>query len=290
MRIHPSSLVSSRAKIAHDVEIGPFCLIEDNVEIGSGCRLESSVTVKEGCIIGENNYFCEGAVIGGVPQHAALHDNYGFLVIGNGNVFRENTTVHRAMQQPGTTMIGDNNMFMVNAHIAHDCRLGDNIIIANNTMLAGHVCVGDRANISGAVGIHQFCRIGTMCMVGGQAHIVQDVPPYMTVDGLSSRIVGLNLIGLRRAGIPIEEMKQLKAAYRILYRNQLPWREVVKTLEESYTKGPVLELTQFISSTTRGIVSERRSVPSSMVLKLHDAGESEMDHVPDTLPLKAHVG
>ncbi|MGL6193283.1 MAG: acyl-ACP--UDP-N-acetylglucosamine O-acyltransferase, partial [Thermoguttaceae bacterium] len=245
MRIHPSSVISSRAKIGRDVEIGPFCVIEDNVSIGDGCRIEARVTVKSGTYLGENNQVSDGAVLGGAPQHIAAHDVCGQLVIGNGNIFRENCTVHRAMKESEATVIGNDNMLMVNTHVAHDCRLGDNIILANNAMLAGHVSVSNRANISGAVGVHQFCRIGTLAMLGGQAHIIQDVPPFMTVDGLSSRIVGLNLIGLRRAGLAAEDIKQLKAAYRILYRSQKPWREILTSLEESFQKGPALQLVQF---------------------------------------------
>ncbi len=291
MHIHPSSIVSSRAKIGNDVVIGPFCIVEDDVEIGSGCHLDARVTVKSGSEIGENNRFCDGSVIGGFPQHAAVHDNYGRLIIGNGNVFRENTTVHLSMKEPGATMIGDNNMLMVNTHIAHDCRLGNNILLANNSMLAGHVCVGDRANISGAVAVHQYSRIGFLAMVGGQSHVTQDVPPYMTVDGLTSRIVGLNLIGLRRAGFPIEEIKQLKAAYRIIYRKQLPWREVLKTMNESFEKGPAVELARFLTSSTRGILSERLSIPTHTTLKIHEEdSEDNAEPIINTFPLKVNVG
>ena len=291
VRIHPSSIISSLAKIGKDVEIGPLCIVEEDVYIGNGCRLEARVSIKSGTVLGENNQVSEGAVLGGVPQHLAGQEVCGQLIIGNGNIFRENVTVHRAMKEGEATVIGDNNMMMVNTHAAHDCRLGDHIVLANNAMLAGHVSVGDRANISGAVGVHQFCRIGSFAMVGGQSHIIQDVPPFMTVDGLTSRIVGLNLIGLRRAGSSVEEIKQLKAAYRILFRSQLPWREILKSLEESFTKGLALELIQFLRSTTRGIVSERRSSPPKAALKLHDAEDDEIsEQSVSTIPLKISVG
>ena len=264
MRIHPQAIdsqaiVSPKARIGQDVKIGPFCVIEDDAVIGDGCCLEPRVTIKQGVQLGENNHLFEGATIGGIPQCVGLNDVCGHVVIGNGNIIRENVTVHRSMTEADATEIGDNCMFMVNAHIAHDCRIGDNVIMANNTMLAGHVTVGRRAFISGAVGVHQFCRIGAYAMVGGQAHIVRDIPPYVTVDGLSSQVVGLNLIGLRRAGFSTEEIKTLKELYRILYKSNLPWRDVVKHIQEEFVSGPGLEMASFLSTTTRGITKERRS-------------------------------
>lgn len=279
VQIHPLSSVSSKAKIGHGVVIGPFCVVEKGVEIGDGCVLESRVSIKEGTIIGENNHFCEGAVIGGMPQHLAVPEECGLVVIGSENTFRENVTVHRAMKESNATIVGDSNLLMVNVHVAHDCRLGDNIVLVNNTMLAGHVTVGNKVNISGAVGVHQFCRIGEYAMVGGQAHIVQDVPPFVTVDGLTSNIVGLNMIGLRRGGFSAEDIKQLKEAYQIAFRSQLPWREVLKTLEEQFTKGAVVELTRFFATTTRGIIREGRQRATVPSLKLHRATEDGDDEV-----------
>ena len=281
MYIHPQSIVSARAKIGRDVVIAPFCVVEDDVVIGNGCRLEGRITVKRGTQIGENNQLYEGVVLGGWPQHLGSHDSCGEVAIGNGNIFRENVTVHRAMKEGGTTVIGDNCMLMVNSHVAHDCRVSDNVIIANNVMLAGHVSVGKKANLSGAVGVHQFCRIGSYAMIGGQAHIMQDIPPFMTVDGLTSRIVGLNQIGLRRAGFDSELIKQLKSIYRLIFRSQMPWRDILKTLEEQYTSGPGLEMVQFLTSTTRGIVSERRSGVSAgrPQLRIHDETDDNIESI-----------
>jgi len=287
VQIHPSAVIGPHAIIGKNVEIGPFCVVENGVEIGYGCRLEGRVTIKKGSVLGENNVVCEGTVIGGMPQLVTIPEACGNIVIGNGNVFRENTTVHRSMKESGTTLIGDNNTFMVNAHIAHDCKIGNNAVIVNNVLLAGHVCVEDRAILSGAVGVHQFCRVGTLAMVGGQAHVVQDVPPFMMVDGLTSRIVGLNLIGLRRAGYSVEEIKQLKAAYRMLYRSELPWQEILGTMKETFTTGPAQKLAQFLLGSTRGIVSERRSQGEKPILKIHNADEGD---VPEAFSLKRNVG
>ena len=249
--------------------------MEDDVVIGDGCRIEARVSIKQGTQLGENNHIYEGAVLGGWPQHLASHDTCGDVVIGSGNIIRENVTIHRAMREGETTVLGDNCMLMVNTHIAHDCLVSDNVVMANNVMLAGHVSVGKRANLSGAVGVHQFCRVGAYAMVGGKAHAMQDVPPYMTVDGLTSRIVGLNQIGLRRAGFSTEEIKQLKQVYRIVYRSQMPWRDILKTLEEQFTSGPGMEMSRFLSSTTRGIISERRSTPGKPELKIHNVDDGD---------------
>ena len=163
------------------------------------------MVVKHGTVLGPGNLVFEGAVLGGLPQHVNIPENPGRLTIGAGNTIRENVTFHRALQEDGETVIGDNNLFMVNTHIAHDCRIGNHTIFTNNSMLAGHVTIGDRAYLSGAAAAHQFCRIGAYAMVGGQAHINKDVPPFVTLDGLSSHVVGLNSIGLRRAGFTSQQ-------------------------------------------------------------------------------------
>lgn len=253
------AIVSPMAKIGRDVHIGPFCVIEDDVEIGDGCILEARVTVKNGTTMGRLNHIFEGTVIGGLPQCTGIDEVNSRVNIGNGNVIRENVTIHRSMNEGDATEIGDDCMLMVNVHVAHDCHIADGVILVNNVMLAGHVSVGARANVSGAVGVHQYCRIGTLAMVGGQAHIVKDVPPFVTVDGVTSEVVGLNKVGLRRAKFSVEDRKTLKEVYRILYAKNLTWREIVKQIGEQYTSGPGLEMANFISSTTRGITPERHS-------------------------------
>lgn len=288
-QIHPKALVSPEAQIGKDVRIGPFCIVEDDVVIGDGCLLEARVSVKNGTYLGKNNHLFEGAVIGGLPQCVDLDDVNSRVIIGNGNIFRENVTVHRSMKEDDATEIGDDCMMMVNVHIAHDCRIADGVIMANNVMLAGHVSVGARAFISGAVGVHQFCRIGSLAMVGGQSHIVKDVPPFVTVDGLSSEVVGLNNVGLRRAKFSVEDRNTLKAVYRILYGKGMPWSEIVKKIEEEYTSGPGLEMARFLATTTRGITPERHSgsylrpgfneSSESSTFRLHVVTEEEINEV-----------
>jgi UDP-N-acetylglucosamine acyltransferase len=272
--IHPSAIVSPSAQIGSDVQIGPFCILEPGVVVGAGCILESRVSLKEGTTLGANNHVFEGAVLGGLPQHIHVPAQPGRVVIGEGNTIRENVTIHRALVPDHATVIGDNCLLMVNAHIAHDCHLGNNVIVTNNAMLAGHVHVDDRAYVSGAAGIHQFCRIGTLAMVGGQAHLVQDVPPYVTVDGLSSLVVGLNKIGLRRAGYNQSVIQELMAAYRLIYRSGLRWAEVLEQLRTHFPTGPAAVFYEFLSTTARGIVSERRAPPGATI-RLSDTVEAE---------------
>jgi UDP-N-acetylglucosamine acyltransferase len=276
VKAHSLAIVSPMAQIGQDVEIGPFCVIEPDVTIGDGCKLESRVVLKNGVTLGPNNWIFDGAVLGGMPQHAHMPERAGKVIVGSGNVIRENVTFHRALEADDATIIGDNNLFMVNVHIAHDCRVGNNTIFANNAMMAGHVTVGDRANVSGGVAVHQFCRIGSLAMVGGQSHIVKDVPPYITIDGLSSYAVGVNQIGLRRAGFSQDDIRQLKEAYRVIYRAGLTWSQILTRLQEGYAEGPAAQFYQFLSTTTRGIISERR-LPPGATLKLRRDQEAETE-------------
>lgn len=274
MKIHPSAVVDPAAIIGDEVQIGPLSVIEGDVVIGDGCQILSRVVVKNGTTLGAKNTVCDGAVLGGLPQHVNVPERPGRLVVGAGNMIRENVTFHRAMEEDGETIIGDNNLFMVNAHVAHDCRVGNQTIFANNSMLAGHVTVGDRAYLSGAAAAHQFCRIGTLAMVGGQAHVNKDVPPFVTLDGLSSHVVGLNSIGLRRAGFTADEITQLKKAYRVVYRSGLCWNEILQTLQVQFPEGIAAQFHLFLSMTTRGIMSERR-LPPGAVVRLRNEEEAK---------------
>ena len=274
MSIHPSSIVSPSAQIAPDVQIGPFCIVEPGVTVGPGCILESRVTLKEGTALGANNHIFENTILGGLPQHVHVPAQPGRVVIGSGNTIRENVTIHRALVTEHATIVGDNCMLMVNVHVAHDCHLGNNVIATNNAMMAGHVRVDDRAYLSGAAGVHQFCRVGTLAMVGGQAHLVQDVPPYVTIDGLSSLVVGLNKIGLRRAGYNLAAIQEIMAAYRVIYRSSLRWVDVLEQLRTRFPTGPAAAFYEFLSTTARGIVSERRAPPGATI-KLRETVEAE---------------
>jgi UDP-N-acetylglucosamine acyltransferase len=274
VRIHPLALVDPSARLGEDAQIGPFSVVEQDVTIGAECILESHVVVKSGTTLGAGNHLFEGAVVGGIPQHTNVPQRLGRVIVGSGNTIRENVTIHKAMQPDHDTVIGDHCLLMCNAHVAHDCRLGDHVILTNNVMLAGHVTVGSRAFLSGGAGVHQFCRVGTLAMVGGLAHISRDVPPFVTIDGQSSYVVGLNQIGLRRAGYDARSIARLKEAYRVIYRSGLLWKEILAALEEQFHDEAAAELLPFLASTKRGIIPERR-MPPGATIRIHPVEEQE---------------
>ena len=251
--------VSAQAELGCDVSIGPFCVVEAGARIGDGCQLASHVVIKSGTTLGKSNEIGEGAVLGGKPQHLRAGSESGPLVVGDHNQIREHVTIHRGLSPETETTIGDRNLIMVGAHIGHDCHVGNHTIIANNVMMSGHVEIADRAYLSGAAGFHQFCRVGRLAMVGGQAHCSQDVPPFVTVDGVSTQICGLNLVGLKRAGISPAEILELKAAYRLIYRSGLLWQDMLQVLANTFKSGPAAEFHPFLSKSQRGFLSERQS-------------------------------
>jgi UDP-N-acetylglucosamine acyltransferase len=206
----------------------------------------------------------------------------GRVRIGDHNVFREHVTIHRALKPDTWTTVGSHNYVMAGAHFGHDVTVGSNCIFANGALLGGHVTVEDRAFVSGAVAVHQFCRIGRLAMVGGHARVVQDVPPYMLIDGQTGSVVGLNVVGLRRSGHSADDIAALKLAYRLIYRRGLSWREVLETLHREFDAGPVTHLTGFLSTGTRGFTQERRAPPST-TLRLRVPDE-------DTAIIRAKAG
>ena len=280
-QIHPTAVVGKDVCLGRNVTVGPNCVLEPGVTVGDDCRLTGHVTVKQGTSLGPRNTAHEHVVLGGDPQYLLAKPPFGTLTVGAGNVFREFVTVHRGLKAGHVTSLGDGNYLMVNAHIAHDCVVGNHNIIANNTMLGGHVTVGNHAYVSAAVAIHQFCRIGDYAMVGGQSHVNKDVPPYVTLDGLTSRIVGLNSIGLKRKGFTPEDIAQLKAAYRVIYRRGLTWNEVLTALTAHFSTGPAAAFRKFFDGGKRGFMSERRT-PRAASVKI----PQEPHHDEDAQPLR----
>ena len=262
------------------MRIGPFCVVEAGVVLGDGCHLSGRVTIKSGTVVGRDNWIMEGTVIGGMPQHIHMPEHPGTTAIGDGNVFRENCTVHRALAAGNETRIGDRCLFMVGAHVAHDCMVEDGVVLTNGTMLGGHVTVGEKAYIGGAVGVHQFCRIGRLAMIGGCARIIRDVPPFTMIDGDTAMIVGLNKVGLRRAGFSAAELVQLKEAYRVIYRHGLTWQEMLDSLRLQFPAGAASEFAQFFQGGKRGFVQERRTPPGAIVRLMRD----DADETTETMP------
>jgi UDP-N-acetylglucosamine acyltransferase len=292
VNIHPLAIVSPQAQLGIDVAIGPFAVIEADVVISDRCRIASHAVIKDGTQLGADNEVCEAAVLGGHPQHIKKPTDLGRLIIGDGNTFREHVTVHRAMKPDSATQIGNQCMIMASGHVGHDCRLGNNIVVANGVMLGGHVVVEDRAFVSGNVGVHQFCRIGQLAIVGGMARVIQDVPPYVMVDGQTGCVVGLNLVGLRRAGFTTDQVAELKRAYRVIYRRGLKWREVLEALKNEFVSGPAAAFLPFLSAGTRGFVQERRMPPGATIKLRPTEGAPEGEESPVALlpELRAKAG
>lgn len=265
MAIHPLAIVHPGARLGCDVEIGPYVIIESEVSIGDHCRIDAFAVIKEGVTLGSNNHVFERATIGGLPQHLHMPERVGQVVIGSHNTIRESVTIHRALHEGDATLVGDRNLLMVGVHVAHDCQVASDTIFANNAMLGGHVVVEDRAYISGNVAVHQFCRVGRLTMLGGLARVIKDVPPYVTIDGTSGYVVGLNTIGLRRNGYTSQEISQLKAAYRLIYRSGLKWQQIVGRLQTQFSVGPAASFGEFMNHVTRGIVAERRLPPGAAI-------------------------
>jgi UDP-N-acetylglucosamine acyltransferase len=278
--IHPLAVVSPHAELGTNVRIGPFCVVEAGVVLGDGCHLLGRVTIKSGTVVGRDNLIMEGTVLGGMPQHIHMPEHPGTTVIGEGNVFRENCTVHRALAAGNQTRIGNRCLLMVDAHVAHDCTVEDNVVLTNGTMLGGHVTVGERAYMGGASAVHQFCRIGRLAMVGGMARVVRDVPPFVMLDGVAAMVVGLNKVGLRRAGFSAAELVQLKQAYRVIYRHGLMWQEMLNELRAQFPTGAASEFAPFFLGGKRGFVQERRTPPGAVVRLMRDDADDTTVEMP----------
>lgn len=254
-RIHPTAIIDSTAKIGQTSSVGPYCIIGAGVVIGEGCRLRAHVTIAGPTKVGDNNRFYPYCCIGHRSQDLKYEGEPTYLEIGNDNCFREFSTVHRATAREGITRVGSHGNFLAYSHIAHDCVVGDHVIFSNNGTLAGHVVVGDHAVIGGLSGVHQFCRIGAHAIVGGCTKIVQDVPPFMIADGNPAEIRGVNFVGLERRGFAPEAIRELREAYRALYRENLNVSQALEVLRAKFAGSELVTyLADFIATSERGIV------------------------------------
>ncbi len=215
--IHPSAIVSPKAELGRNVRIGPFCVVGANVELGDDCALHSHVVIEGHSKFGRGNEFFPFAAIGGKTQDLKYKEEPTYLEVGDHNVFRENTTVHRGTHAELPTRIGSHNLLLCYSHVAHDCQLGDHIILSNSVGLAGHITVEDHAIVSGMAAVHQFCKIGCHSIIGGCSKVTQDVPPFMIVDGNPAGTRGVNLIGLQRRGFDEASIRSIKNAYKKIF-------------------------------------------------------------------------
>jgi UDP-N-acetylglucosamine acyltransferase len=248
--------VDDTAKLSANAVIGPYCVIGPEVVIGDGTVLHNHVTVQSLTTIGRNNQFFPYSVIGADPQDRKYRGERSECQIGNRNIIREHVTIHRGTANGGgLTCIGDNNLIMVAAHIAHDCVLGNDICVANQVMLAGHVKIQDCANIGGGAGLHHFTTVGAFAFVGGLARITKDVPPYMIVEGHPAEVRGLNSIAMKRRGYSEPHIEAMKDAYKRLYRdNGAPMSDKIIELKEKYHDVPaVIHLCDALIAAAEGV-------------------------------------
>jgi UDP-N-acetylglucosamine acyltransferase len=254
--IHSTAIIADSATIASDVEIGPYSVIGEHVEIGKGSRIDSHVVINGPAKIGEDNHIYQFTSVGDDPQDKKYADEPTRLVMGDRNTIREFCTISRGtIQDAGETLIGDDNWVMAYVHIAHDCVVGNQTIMANNATLAGHVHVGDWAILGGFSGAHQFCRIGAHAFLGMYAAVGRDVPAYTTVAGQPPVPKGINSEGLKRRDFSVEQIRNIKNAYRIVYRQGLKLAEAMQQLEAVVDEQPeVLLFLESLRSSQRGII------------------------------------
>jgi UDP-N-acetylglucosamine acyltransferase len=229
--IHPTAVIHPLANLHPTVQIGPYAIIGENVKIGADTSIGAHVVIEGPTEIGVGNRIFAGAIIGSEPQDLKYKGGESWVKIGNYNQIREYVTINRATGEDEVTQLGDHNLLMAYAHVAHNCIIENEVIIANSVALAGHIHIESKARISGVLGVHQFVHIGSLAMVGGMSRIERDVPPFAIVEGNPARVRSLNLIGLQRSGLSEEDLSQLKKAFRLIYRSEMSFTEALKQLE-----------------------------------------------------------
>jgi UDP-N-acetylglucosamine acyltransferase len=249
-QIHPTAIVSPGARLGQDVEIGAFCTVGPQVQLGDGVRLVSHVVIEGATQVGAATTVYPFAVLGGAPQHLAHKGEDTRLVIGERNIIREHVTMHTGtVGGGGVTTVGSDSLYMVGAHVAHDCVIGDRVTFANNATLGGHVVIGDFVFMGGLCAVHQFTRIGRYSFVGGGGVVTKDVIPYGSVWGNHAHLEGLNLVGLKRRGFSREAINALRAAYRLLFADEGTFQERLDDVAETHAGTPeVMEIVEFIRS------------------------------------------
>ena len=254
MAIHSSAVIDRRATIGENNEIGPHVIIDGPVVIGNDNTIGPSTIITGNTIIGDSNHISGHVYIGNLPQDLSYKGAVSYVKIGKGNTLREFTNIHRGTKEESSTTIGDNNYLMVSTHIAHNCRLGNSIIMVNGASLGGYVEVQDHAFLSAYVIVHQFVRIGSYCICGILSKIVKDVPPYMIVDGNPSLVRGVNVVGLKRKGFDAARRERIRTAYKILYRYDYSIPHALEELKKINDEHDIRELIDFIARSKRGIL------------------------------------
>jgi UDP-N-acetylglucosamine acyltransferase len=254
MNIHPTASIHPNAKLAEGVSIGPYAVIGEHVQLGAGTMVAPHAVIEGWTSIGQYCDIGVGAVLGGAPQDLKYRGQRSFLRIGDHTCIREYVTVHRSAEEDGVTSIGAHDFLMAYTHVAHDCRLGDYVIMVNYAGLSGYVEVEDRAFISGHNAVHQFVRIGYLAMISGASRVVKDIPPFMLAEGNPTRVRGLNVVGMRRLGLTPQVRRELRRAYRLLYRSGFNTSQALDSMrQEGLSSHEVQHLMAFVEGAKRGI-------------------------------------
>jgi len=256
MEIHPTAIVSARARLPQKGSIGPYSVIEGEVEVGEGVELAAHVVLCSGVRLGAGCRVSSGAVLGEEPQDKSFQGGASTVVIGERNIIREHVTIHRSTHPGGATVLGNENYLMAGVHIGHDARVGNYVTLANNVLLGGHAVVEDDATLGGGAMVHQFCRVGKLAMVGGNVRVIQDVPPFLLAADFDVAVKGLNLVGLRRFGMSAEKISALKKTYHLFYRAKLGLQAALERIEKEVGTEEALYFVDFIRASQRGICRE----------------------------------
>jgi len=255
MKIHKTAIINSKSKIDNNVEIGPFCIIDENVKIGSGTRIMPYVHILPYTTIGKNNTIFQGSTIGGFPQDLKFNNEKTSLIIGNNNTIREYCTINRGTDATYKTIIGNNCLFMAYVHIAHDCIVEDKVILANGVQLGGHSEIHYHATIGGITPVHQFCRVGQHSFIGGGRLVLQDVPPFILANGEPLKYSGINSIGLRRRNFDLKTRNLIKKTYKLLYlSNSNISQALVKIKDEIEIIDEIKLIIDFVENSERGLI------------------------------------
>jgi UDP-N-acetylglucosamine acyltransferase len=255
VRVHPSAIVAHDARLGEDVEVGPFAIIGEDCEVGDGCIIAPRATLEHHVRLARNVRIGVGSVIGGDPQDLKFKGEATTVEIGEGSIVREYSTINRGTSQSWKTTVGKGTFIMSYVHLAHDCHVGDGVILANGVQLAGHVTVEDRAIISGLTAVHQFARIGTHAFVGGMSRVAKDIPPYLKAVGNPVKLYGLNSVGLQRNNFDPEVIRELKRAYRLFFRSELNVSQALERAQSELSMtAEVKHFLGFVDNSQRGVV------------------------------------
>ena len=257
--IHPTAIIDPSAQIDSSTVVGPYTIIGKNVVIGKNNHI-GPYCVIENTTMGDGNELIASAFVGVKQQDLSYKDEPTRVTMGNGNKIRECVTIHRSTSLDNPTRLGDDCLLMANSHVAHDCQLGNHIILANSTGIAGHVHLADRVITSGMVGVHQFVRVGKLAMLSGGAMVPLDVPPFCTAQGERARLVGLNVVGMRRAGMKRDEIMAVKRAFKVLFRSKMLLKDAIAQLEADQPIPAVMEMLEFCKHTKRGITAAKLKI------------------------------